>query len=487
MAGTTNNYLIFSDVHLGADLVQHVRPWTVDRLKKVARIDRHLAGMLDFYRENADRDHPWRLVIAGDLVDFVGMSIAPRNDAALDSALTDEERQFGLGSAGDHAVQKMRAVAARHALVFERLAAFIAAGHSLVLVRGNHDLDFHWETARKAFVDAVVEHAPSTNSEDRLAFESRIEFFPWFYYVEGLLYVEHGHQWDAACNYSNLLAPLSPGDPTRLDWSMSDLLLRTVARPTPGLGSEGHDRTTIGHYLKLAWSIGIRGSWRLFSRYARATVRALGMWRSQMRDHAGTIRQDHERRMGELAQGMRVGLEKLRALSALWPRPVTLGALSVLRMVFLDVILSAAGLATFCALAFFFLSAKSGALAAATLFLAFACFCAWSRQRRLRDVDPEEAMRQGAGHIASLLPSRYVVMGHTHRPRVVSLGGSTYVNLGNWGVDDLESESADAPKTHLVLRFVDGEHRAEYCRWESDGGRIVRHSEFPPYPGSSSG
>src|SRR5690349_25108253 len=64
------NYLLFSDVHLGADLVQHARPWTIGRLRRVLQIDRDLSTMLDHYREQAEPGRPWTLIIAGDLVDF---------------------------------------------------------------------------------------------------------------------------------------------------------------------------------------------------------------------------------------------------------------------------------------------------------------------------------------------------------------------------------------------------------------------------------
>src|SRR5690349_22680790 len=48
------NYLLFSDVHLGADLVQHARPWTISRLRQVLRVDRELSAMLDHYREHSE-------------------------------------------------------------------------------------------------------------------------------------------------------------------------------------------------------------------------------------------------------------------------------------------------------------------------------------------------------------------------------------------------------------------------------------------------
>ena len=71
-ASSQPNYLLFSDVHLGADLVQHARPWTVGRLRRVLQIDRELSSMLDHYREQADPERPWTLsgpvCEAGDLL-----------------------------------------------------------------------------------------------------------------------------------------------------------------------------------------------------------------------------------------------------------------------------------------------------------------------------------------------------------------------------------------------------------------------------------
>jgi hypothetical protein len=100
-------------------------------------------------------------------------------------------------------------------------------------------------------------------------------------------------------------------------------------------------------------------------------------------------------------------------------------------------------------------------------------------------------------------------MGHTHAPIMEAVGnGATYVNLGGWAVDDLDEHHGDAhadqddqrdstvaqdapapaqtvngsaphlqareraqakraPCTHLVIRHVDGQPRAELRRWDS--------------------
>ncbi|NOY92784.1 MAG: hypothetical protein GXP55_16465 [Deltaproteobacteria bacterium] len=472
-----SNYILFSDVHLGADLVQHVRPWTMARLKQVARIDRDLAAMLDHYREHADPERPWTLVIAGDLVDFIGISIAPGSDEALETTLTDEELVHGLGSASDHAAQKMRAVAARHSMVFDRLARFVAAGHSLVLVRGNHDLDFHWEPARQAFIEAIWARflERGGDASRREAFESRVEFYPWFYYVEGLLYVEHGHQFDAMCNYADLLAPLSPADPRRLSWSFSDWLLRIVARPTPGLTAEGHDGNGFSFYLRMAASLGVMGALRLGSRYLQAIAAGIRAGRARLTDAGKLIRAEHERGVADLARRMRLSREKLVALAELWPTPVTRGVVSVLRSVFADRIVVFA-----LALVLSVIAPAVGApwwlsvSLSAALVLGATGYSVGSAPHRAADVDPNSAMRRAALRIKSLLPARFVVMGHTHEPLLERLDAeSTYINLGNWSLDEIDAPEQDAPRTHLVLELIDGQTRAELRAWRSGVGPVL--------------
>ena len=461
------NYLLFSDIHLGADLVQHVRPWTAERLLKPARADDDIPPMLDWYRENRDPDRPWCLVIAGDMVDFIGMSISPQQDRPLRTALNDEEEVHGLGSAPDHGALKMHAVARRHPTVFRALARFVEAGNHLVVVRGNHDVDFHWDEVQKAFVEALASHLPTLSECETQTFASRIEFHPWFYYVHGLLYVEHGHQFDATCSYWHWLAPLSPSDPQRIHWTLSDWLLRHVVRPTPGLGADGHGENGMSHYLRFASASGLKGCLRLARRYLRTLRRIMRSGREFWSEKAKAIRLEHERRMDEIARGMRVSLEHVREIAALWPAPVSRGRLPVLRIAFLDrPLLVGVWLSWVAALAVLGLPMSGLLLYAAASGLLVASYLRWSTRKRRKEVDPIPVMKRAAKRIAELLPTRFVVMGHTHDPVVETLSDrATYINLGAWHVDDLEHEGGEASRTHLVLRWAEGAHRAEFCRW----------------------
>jgi len=479
------NYLLFSDVHLGADLVQHARPWTASRLREELRIDRELSAMLDHYRQRRHDDQPWRLIIAGDLVDFMGMSIAAAHDQPVETPLTAEERSHGLGSTRDHVVYKMRAVAARHDLVFRKLAEFVAEGHSLVLVRGNHDVDFYWPTAREAFVQALVERAPGSLEEPivRQMFESRIEFRHWFYYVEGLLYVEHGHQYDETCSYHNVLMPLSPRDPRRIAFSFSDILMRYVVHPTKGLGTSGHDDMKLFDYVRMAFAMGIAGAAKLGYRFGRAVGAMLRSWREHLSVHAQAMRAEQEQKLHVLGERLRLGTDKLRALTDLWAKPVTSGFFPILRTVFLDLAsaIAASALLVVGLLATNVVPATYVAPLAAALGVGI---YAWMKASRV--LDPVGALRKGADRVATLMPARFIVMGHTHVPVMETIvEGVTYINLGGWAVDDLDKVGVveAASCTHLVIRHMDGVPHAELRAWGTDGPSLVHTSGVLPESG----
>ncbi|MAQ14753.1 MAG: hypothetical protein CMN30_08145 [Sandaracinus sp.] len=460
------SFLLFSDIHLGADLVDHVRPWLRAEGRGDPGVDKDLAAMLDHYLAAAGPDERWTAIIAGDLVDFIGMNLSRTDE--VETTLTPEEDEHGLGSAADHAVAKVRATAERHGAVFAALGRFVAAGHSLVVVRGNHDLDFHWERAQDAFVEAMGRKS----GHDPVALAARVEFHAWFYYVQGLLFVEHGHQYDAMCNYPNLLAPVRPDDPQRLEWSFSDWLLRMVARPTPGLGADGHQAKGMGEYWRFARSIGLSGMLRLGWRFVRAIGAGIRTGRERLGDAADKIRNQHDKAMEKLAERFRTPLERVRKVADLWPAPVTRGSLSVLRSVFMDRVVAAV-LAALLVLGLGIGGAPVWLLAgtAVAALVALTFYFRGAGRIREREVNPAQAMRSGAARVAKIMPSRFVVMGHTHHPCVEDIGsGATYVNLGHWAEDDLDGVAAEPPRTHLVLRAAGEEFVAELRRWRSDLG-----------------
>ncbi len=465
-----HNLLVLSDVHLGSDLVHHSRPDAPERADSSLRRDRDLAAMLEWYREHRVGKKPWRLVIAGDFVDFVGMSVSvpqSRVDMPGDALdLTEEERAHGLGGAVEHAVLKLQMVGTHHAEVFASLARFVADGNLLVVVRGNHDVDFHWEPVQREFLSLLSGHAPLE--------QSCVEFAPWFYYEEGEIFIEHGHQYDSFCSYENVMHPVSPRDPRRSSRSISDVLLRYVVRPTRGMRESGHDDMTIADYLRFGARLGATGMLALARRFFGALGALFAIWRYQFGGAADWVRQEHDRKMRLLAEARQISESRLRALAKLQRPPATKSLLMILASVMLDrIVVAVLGLALVVAVFYFTPTFEYATLAAVfAASLAAGLGIAWARARGPLDASGE--LRDCAPRVARLFPAAFVVMGHTHLPEVRQDADAetTYVNLGAWAEEDSEDGCAPAlpaTRTHLVVQSVDGELVAELMKWGDAG------------------
>jgi UDP-2,3-diacylglucosamine pyrophosphatase LpxH len=466
-----HNLLVLSDVHLGSDLVHCARP-DAPRYDGVEdRRDRQLASLFDWYREHPHGGRPWRLVIAGDFVDFVGMSVSAPT-SKMPTPLDSDDVVLGLGGAEDHTIHKLRCVARRHRSVFESLARFVQAGNTVVVVRGNHDVDFHWPSVQDEFVRQLATHAHIERG--------RVEFAPWFYYEKGRVFVEHGHQYDSFCSYEHVLHPLSPSDPRRSSRSLSDILLRYVVRPTRGLLETGHERAGVLDYLAFGLRLGVRGTVDLATRFARAVATLFMMWHEHASERTRRIREHHERRMADLAALLDVKLESLRALASLQRPPVTRSFGHLTLAVMLDrIVLSLLAVAA-TALVVWLTPWSHGLIAAGLICLTFAGTAA-ALARMRGHIDPSSELRERAPRVARLFPAAFVVMGHTHLPEVRTEESceSTYVNLGAWAGGDHGAADA-ASRTHLVVHAEDdGRASGELRVWDAETGprRFISVSE----------
>jgi len=458
----SHNLLVFSDVHLGSDLVHHARPDAPLRTVTADDRDRDLAALLDFYREHPEGRRPWRLVIAGDFVDFVGMSISPPLEGTPTLADPDDAL-LGLGNAEDHTIYKLRCVARRHAVVFEALAKFVAAGNTLVVVRGNHDVDFHWPTVQDEFIRQLATYAAVRRGQ--------VEFEPWFYYEQDRVYVEHGHQYDRYCSHEHLLCPLAPDDPRRSFRSLSDILLRYIVRPTRGMLETGHDRAGFLDYFSFALRLGFGGAVALAQRFARAVATLFRVRREHFGDGARKLRELHERKMAELAALLDLRIEALKDLASLHAPPVTRSVAHIACTMMLDrVFLLLLGVIGFAAGMWWVSGMAHGVLLATGVSTAVAGLAVVFSKLR-PDIDPSSALRERAARVTRLMPAAFVVMGHTHLPEVSPApgGSSTYVNLGSWDGDD---DVANAERTHFVVyEREDGKAVAELFVWDKASGR----------------
>jgi UDP-2,3-diacylglucosamine pyrophosphatase LpxH len=196
---TDRDLIVLSDLHLSAGY--DPRLGTFDRNedffydKAFARFLAHLQ------RRAADEGRRWRLVLLGDVFDFLQVDL--RRAGRVHDPLDRSEAVT---------IAKLERIARGHRPFFAALGEFAAAGNPIAVLPGNHDIELIRPATQARFAALAAEAAG--RPEAAAAFT----FHPWIYYEPGLLYAEHGHQYDATNSFMTQLAPyVAPDQPDRLD------------------------------------------------------------------------------------------------------------------------------------------------------------------------------------------------------------------------------------------------------------------------------
>ncbi len=304
------NYLVVSDLHL-----------TLMLDDEDEATDDELIDFLDHYRDHAVDGRIWRLILAGDTFDLL----------YPDTALF-REREPGAGvpktklkGVFEHrdvetVAWRLRRTMLEHSRLFAALGEFLLAGHQVVFVKGNHDVELQWARLQATVVDTlheVVEDAGRQAERETLA--ARVGFRDWFYVDRGRLYVEHGNQYDEFNCWPNFLDPALVHDPNRAFMAMGSRMTQYLTnafveyKPGPAHG-------TFMQYIKRSGQL---FSGKFIGRSLDIIVHALSNagafseegWRS------GGGREDQALRLVEERSG--TPAETLHEVAALQAKPAT--------------------------------------------------------------------------------------------------------------------------------------------------------------------
>ena len=253
------NYLFVSDFHLseGRSPENGLIHRNEDFFQDVA-FAQFLAhhGKLT-HRETAVEYHniPWKLVINGDIFDFLQVISKPKEGDELErvrgvstyAELSQNERDFGLGTASAEIVWKLSRIAQGHPTFFQALAWFVAQpGNELVLMKGNHDIELFWPDAQEQLCKILqqaytVWRQTSVFGDDGALlpllegmpdelnlpyFQKNVTFPPSFLYEPGLFYAEHGCQYEPANAFKNFEDPRLPDAPDFIELPSGSLFVR---------------------------------------------------------------------------------------------------------------------------------------------------------------------------------------------------------------------------------------------------------------------
>jgi UDP-2,3-diacylglucosamine pyrophosphatase LpxH len=190
--------VVVSDLHLSAGYDE--RTGTYNRNEDFFYDGAFARFLAHLERRAQSEGRRWRLVVLGDLFDFLQVELGPPPRADQDLDTTEATT-----------LRKLEQIARGHGEFFAALGRFAAAGFPVDVVVGNHDVELLRPATQRRFVELVVARSGCPDAAGAIAFH------PWIYFVPGVLYAEHGHQYDDVNSFLTQLTPFLDGDPDRVD------------------------------------------------------------------------------------------------------------------------------------------------------------------------------------------------------------------------------------------------------------------------------
>lgn len=198
------------------------------------------------------------LVLNGDIFDFVRVTPVPRSAAdyrawadrleglgesdragelrrlaevpdgerrrAASHIISPKEYRFGLRTDDYKNIWKLHLIVIGHEPFFDALARFLAAGGTLVIVKGNHDVELHWPLVRQALRDELVRRAPITAHGRPPSEVAASVAFADEGFTLGNVHIEHGHQYEPMTSVVG--PPVLDAAPTQINYPLGSFINR---------------------------------------------------------------------------------------------------------------------------------------------------------------------------------------------------------------------------------------------------------------------
>ena len=182
--------------------------------------DQSLFRFLNHLKSKKSQAKKGLLIINGDFVDFLRIRNIPKTPedfsswssaltrlgipmsvTSLQSSITKKETEYGLKTDDFKSVWKLHVCRRGHQAVFQSLALWIMDGNDLIIMKGNHDLEWYWKKVRDylrlLLADEIADQR-SSSIEQELAITviPHIQFVDDKLLIEKKVYIEHGHRYE---------------------------------------------------------------------------------------------------------------------------------------------------------------------------------------------------------------------------------------------------------------------------------------------------
>ncbi len=423
---TSSRFLVVSDLHI-ADLEDHADGWKIHKSSRYC-IDLDFDALLEDFTHAGAGANALTLVLNGDIFDFDLVTAVPDH---APWPVARSERARGLLPTPEKSAWKLRRMLEDHPRLLRTLAKFLMQGHQVVYVLGNHDREFHFVEVQEALLDEIRRAAAEFGEPDeRVA----VQFEPWFYYVPGVIYAEHGQQYDYYSSFRFILSPeVLTADGREVALPMGNVSNRYLVSRMGFFNPHASDYILnvfhyamhwLRHYALSRRSLAFNWLWGSILVIIRLLV---------LKKKSHTRPTNYDTLLEAMAQ--RIGLQRatLQALSKLHRPPITTRFYRIVREFWIDrVLISFAMILGTGALALMPVPLWVKLMIPLSVFPLVYFIYEWlARGETIFSVEHE--VPKVAGKISTLLPANVVTFGHTHRPRLIPLAkNASFVDTGTW-------------------------------------------------------
>jgi UDP-2,3-diacylglucosamine pyrophosphatase LpxH len=513
------NLLVVSDLHLSEGRDANSKKFSKN---EDFFFDEEFARFLAYYQDMRRwSGAKWHLIINGDFLDF--LQVIKLADTQLVRPSESEHTERGLPCGEEETVRKLGTISRGHWLFFEALAGFVAAGNLVTIIKGNHDVEFHYPGVRASFLAELcaafrtrIDRDPDWGKDKDIGNvgTDTIRFSDWFYFEPELLWIEHGNQYEGFNSFKYWLSPLLPQIPgwpperkDEIDLPFGSLFVRYLFNKVERIEPFADN---IKPATRFVWWMVRKHPFTALSfvfsdgRYMLGRIRRA--WAHIRTEKWDVRKQQHYTHLAELADESGIEpvtlakLDDLRARSILkepngwakflrlvlcppifFPVVVLAGAAVLLAVLFVAANLLADMIPDFAREILFdlfvhYLLPFAPWTVLLVALVASALFLRWLLTEEERQ-KPSYLKDQAAG-IAKSLGVQYVIMGHTHDAELYGLGDDgglkrEYFNTGTWTTVFSEEERLIRKPVEFI--FVQGERvgnglRLKLLEWNDGAG-----------------
>lgn len=471
---STHNFLFLSDLHLSEG--HNPQTGQIHRnedffhdlaFAQFVAHHVHLSGnaaATEYYQK------PWKLVINGDVFDFLQVVSLPRDEdgvVTLDvvdehgepiqvqKKLSDNEKRYGMGTTSAEIVWKLNRIAAGHPLFFQALGWFVAhPGNELVLMKGNHDIEIVWPAVQKRMAQLLAEaymtwrqqvslggvETPLIDDEGlpealtAVHVESALHFPQWYLYEEGIFYSEHGCQYDPVNSFSNFANPRLPQLPDYIELPEGSLFVRYFFNLVEQLHPFADNMKPISRYI--FWLIRNAPSslftflLDLLPKY----LRALGKVKNKTRNHPHDNQQPAENEFEQFLFDIQAASRREMGKGS---KSTTRRMLGSIFLILLSVVMALTGVRLLAVGDYLWMTA---AFAAVALLLFWSSYLFQSLDKLLKEPFLYKAARTICEYLnrgrPGMLPKvPYFIFGHDHAAHVRTIRTRNRPNFRQWYIN----------------------------------------------------